>query len=104
MEKEFKTTTWVMEKPEDVFPEIRKTWRVEVRNNENVTRYTTYTAPNGRVKLVRGEQRNRLGKWRTFLWRVYEWYQGRMECTVERKTRREAARAAMQIANARKEV
>ena len=66
MEKEFKTTTWVMEKPEDVFPEIRKTWTMEVRNNENVCRYTTYTAPHGRVKLIRGEQRNRLGKWRTF--------------------------------------
>ena len=89
---------FLLEEPEDVFPKIEKTWTMEVRNNENVTRYTTYTAPHGKVKLVRGEQRNRMGKWRTLQWRVYEWYQGRMECTVERKTRSEAARAAMTFA------
>lgn len=93
---EFKSTRWVQEKPEDVFPEIEKTWVMDVRNNENVTRYTTYTSPTGKVKLIRGEV-NKRGKWRTFQWRVYEFFQGEMECTMDVKTRREGARWAIRF-------
>jgi len=90
-----KVTTWVQEKPVDLFPEIEKTWVMEVRNNENVTRYTTYTAPTGTVALVHAEE-NRRGKWKTFTWRVFEAYNGYMDdCVFETTTRRDAARVAM---------
>ena len=88
------STTWVQVKPENVFPKIRKNWKMEVENVINVERYTRYTSPTQRVVFVRKEHFRR-GKWRHENWRMYEWCRGKMECTEENKAQGYIARKAM---------
>ena len=90
------STTWVRIKPEDVFPEIRKNWRMEVENIMNMERETSYISPTQRVVLVRKEQFRR-GKWRHEYWRMYQWLEGKMVSTEQHKTRGYVARKAMQV-------
>ena len=95
----------VMEKPKDVFPELRKTWTMEVCTRKNKTslqyeRVTTYTSPDGKVSMNRWETSNRFGtgKWKCRGWMICVLNRGRWEFKAGFiKTRREAARTAMDI-------